>query len=73
MTFSERHRWNDPVRFQFKTERTCRRCDTTRVTRHEPGQRVWIEFWRDGERIPSESTPLCDARLEDRKLEIAAS
>ena len=54
-----RHSWGDPVRFQFKTERTCANCDITKVTRHEPGEQPWLEFWRDGERIVTDRTPEC--------------
>lgn len=61
---STRHKWGEPVRFQFKTERQCTRCPLVRVTRHEPGKLAWVEWWRDGDRVHSELTPLCDASLE---------
>lgn len=54
-----RHSWGDPVRFEFKTERTCTKCGITKVTRHEPGVRPWLEFFRDLERIQCELTPAC--------------
>lgn len=63
-----RHKWprrGDEVRFQFKTERTCARCELTRVTKHDdPRGLPWIEWWRDGEQIRHAATPPCDARLE---------
>lgn len=67
MSASTRHRWGDPVRFQFKTERECARCGTIKVTRHEPGVQPWQEFYRDLDRIPGEGTPACDARNEARQ------
>lgn len=59
-----RHRWGEPNRLQFKTERACLHCDLVKVTRHEPGILPWIEWWRDGERIVSAATPPCGARIE---------
>jgi hypothetical protein len=60
-----RHRWGAPQRFPFKTERECLRgCGIVRVTRHEAegGHDVhWTEFWRDGEQLPGEGTPPCEA------------
>lgn len=53
-----RHSWSSPERFPRKTERVCVRCDLVKVTRHESG-RHWVEFWRDGERVPAERTPAC--------------
>ena len=73
---STRHKWpekgnrfftSDRVPFHFKTERDCKRCGMTKVTRHETqGTRDvhWVEFWRDGDQINSELTPMCDARFE---------
>ena len=65
---STRHKWpaaGAEVRFRFKTERTCSRCDLTKVTRHDdPNGRPWPEWWRDGERIQHGATPPCDARCE---------
>lgn len=60
-----RHRWGDPVRFEHKTERTCIHCGMRKVTRKEPPQ-FWTEFWRDLEKIETESTPPC------QRMEIAA-
>lgn len=56
-----RHRWDDPVRFQYKTECECTVCHIVKVTRHEPGEQPWLEFYRDGERIWCERTPECSA------------
>ncbi|MGD9766789.1 MAG: hypothetical protein AB7U62_04020 [Pseudolabrys sp.] len=55
-----RHSWCEPVRFPLKTERECRQCDVVRVTRHEPGERAWQEFWKHGTRIKCDRTPPCD-------------
>lgn len=55
-----RHSWGAPVRFPYKTERSCTKCDVVKVTRHEPGQIPWIEFWRDAERIETAKTPPCE-------------
>jgi len=56
------HRWSDPVRFPLKSERCCTRdgCPIVKVTRHEPAERPWIEYWRDGERVAGERTPPCE-------------
>lgn len=54
-----RHRWGEPVRFPYKTERTCVACGVVKVTRHEPGEQPWLEFYRGLERIPCERTPPC--------------
>lgn len=54
-----RHRWGDASYFQYKTERACTVCNVVKVTRHEPGEHPWLEFWRDGERIPGDLTPPC--------------
>ena len=60
-----KHRWGEPVTFPFKTERECLNgCRTIKVTRHESegGHAVaWREFWRDGEQLPGERTPACEA------------
>jgi hypothetical protein len=56
-----RHHWGDPVRFPFKTERTCENCSITKVTRHEPSEHPWLEFYRDGVRIVCDHTPECVA------------
>jgi hypothetical protein len=64
---STRHRWDEPVRFERKTERECSRCGMVKVTRREweCGRDVyWTEFWRDLDRVDKEGeTPPCDARL----------
>ena len=56
-----RHRWGEPARFPYKTERTCiaHGCGITKVTRHEPDVHPWLEFFRDGQRIVCERTPSC--------------
>lgn len=56
-----RHHWGEPVRFEYKTERTCTLCDLVKVTRHEPGQHPWLEFYRGLERIDCDRTPPCEA------------
>jgi hypothetical protein len=57
---SGRHSWGEPERFLHKSERECRNgCGVIKVTRHEGGAH-WIEFWRDGERIPGKRTPICE-------------
>lgn len=56
----QRHRWADPVRYPYKTERTCLNCDLVKVTRHEPGEHPWLEFWRNGERVICDRTPMCE-------------
>ena len=54
-----RHKWSEPSRFQYKTERECLRCGLMKVTQKPTDRLAWIEFWSDGERIPSEATPAC--------------
>ena len=54
-----RHKWGDPARFQYKTETTCSICGITKITRHEPGEYPWLEFFRDGVRIEGDRTPEC--------------
>lgn len=56
---STRHRWGEPDRLQFKTERECTRCGLVKVTRHEPGVLPWVEFWRACERVPGDGMPPC--------------
>lgn len=57
-----RHKWSDPVRYPYKTERTCLNgCGIVRVTQHPDMMTAWREFYRDGERIEGEGTPGCDA------------
>lgn len=65
---TKRHRWGDAQRFInearpdiSKTERPCIHpgCNIIRVTRHESGEH-WVEFWKDGERIDCERTPVCE-------------
>lgn len=55
-----RHFWGDPVRFQYKTERTCLLCGIVKVTRHEPDALPWLEFYRGLEKIDCEKTPKCE-------------
>lgn len=59
-TNSRRHRWADPVRFPYKTERTCMICGIVKVTRHEPDKYPWNEFYRGVDRIECERTPECE-------------
>lgn len=56
-----RHSWGEPLRFPYKTARSCIVCGIVKVTRHEAGVRPWLEFYRDGERIECERTPECTA------------
>jgi hypothetical protein len=57
----KRHRWSEPVRFLYKTERSCLDCDIVKVTRHEPVG-TWIEFWRGFDRVSVEITPECSTQ-----------
>jgi hypothetical protein len=58
-----RHSWGEPMRFQHKTERECRRCGMVKVTRHQTFENVWTEFWRNGEeKIEGKGTPVCTGR-----------
>lgn len=57
-----RHSWGDPLRLEYRTERSCRRCGMMKVTVHE--QIIWTEFHRDGQQIEHDRTPPCDARLD---------
>lgn len=68
------HRWSDPVRFPFKTERHCIRegCPIVKVTRHEPAEPAWREWWREGERLPDGPTPACAGRADAPRPEAAA-
>jgi hypothetical protein len=64
MSGARRHSWGEPERFVNKTERTCCRCDVVKVTRHEPFERSWVEFWRDGDRLQCQGTPPCEGGRE---------
>ncbi len=55
-----RHSWAEPIRFPYKTERTCVLCGLTKVTRHEPGELPWLEFFRGLEKIECDRTPVCE-------------
>jgi hypothetical protein len=57
-----RHCWGEPMRFRFKTERTCLSCGLVKVTRRDAGDCAipWVEFWRDGVRVEAKGTPACD-------------
>ena len=61
---STRHRWGERVPLPNRTNRHCQRCGLVRVTRHEPNEMPWIEWWRDDARIRSELTPPCDGRFD---------
>ncbi|MDP2410372.1 MAG: hypothetical protein Q8M26_08805 [Pseudolabrys sp.] len=56
-----RHKWGEAKRFPYKTEVSCERCQIVKVTRHEPSVRPWLEFYRDGERVNCERTPVCES------------
>lgn len=60
ITKPRRHSWDEPVRFAYKTERTCNRCHICKVTRHEPGQQPWIEFYRGLDKLSVDKTPECE-------------
>ena len=45
---STRHQWSAACRTAYRTTRECHRCGLVKVTRHEPGERAWQEFERDG-------------------------
>lgn len=63
-----RHRWGARTVFQFKTERECLRgCGIVKVTRHEPGQLPWQEFWRGLDKIECEGTPPCEAVAQQQE------
>lgn len=59
----QRHKWGEPMRWRFKTERSCEHCDVVKVTRHEPGQHPWQEYFRGLDLIVTENnrTPACVA------------
>lgn len=65
MTF--RHRWSDPVRFQYKSERTCLNgCGIVKVTHHESGEH-WVDYWRGMERLGTIGrTPPCLDKIDAR-------
>jgi hypothetical protein len=54
-----KHRWGEPARHRTKTERVCLHCGLVKVTRHEPGRRPWLEWWRGLDKIVSDATPPC--------------
>lgn len=61
-----KHKWGEPVGFQFKTERSCLRpgCNLVKVTVHQPTEIPWREWWCDGARVVSETTPPCTGEIE---------
>ena len=61
-----RHRWSAPMRFRLKTERVCATCGLVKVTRHEPGEWPWTEFWRGLERVPAAASPPCAGEAAKR-------
>ena len=63
MTASQRHSWSEPHRTEYRTERVCVRCELIRVTRHEPGQMPWTEWWRGDAQIFCAGTPPCTAKI----------
>ncbi len=59
-----KYRWASPSRPDLNnTFRICKKCGLVRVTRHEPDNRPqhWIEFHRDGRKLPAIKTPVCEA------------
>ena len=70
-----RHSWGAAVRYAFKTERACARCPAVKVTRHEPGQLPWQEYWLcpAGEpvRVAGGRAPPCAAKNLE-KMGVAA-
>lgn len=55
-----RHKWGEPSRDTYRTERKCQHCDLVKVTRHEPGELPWIEFEFDGQKVDwGGKTPPC--------------
>lgn len=72
---SLQHRWPDRIVInEHETHRPCPRCGIIQVTRHEPGERPWKEFKRDGLIVAraGQGTPVCDARLEKSVVEALA-
>lgn len=65
-----RHRWSDPVRFQYKSERTCLNgCGIVKVTHHESGEH-WVDYWRGMERLGATGrTPACTPKVNARPSE----
>jgi hypothetical protein len=63
------HRWSEPQRDHFRTERFCKRCDLVKVTRHEPSVLPWVEFERDGKRVIFEGgrTPPCEEAVSNEQ------
>jgi hypothetical protein len=58
-----KHQWDQPVRPDLNnTYRTCRKCGLVKVTRHEEDNtpRHWIEWERDGAKVTSVKTPVCE-------------
>ena len=58
-----RHRWGVKARFEHKTEQECGRCGIVKVSRNEwqAGRNLyWTEYWRNLERIDTNSrAPRC--------------
>lgn len=55
----KRHSWGAPMRFPYKTERSCvNGCGIVEVKRHDGGKH-WTEYWRDEEKIATDKTPEC--------------
>jgi len=59
-----RHRWGEPHRTEHETSRACLRCGLIRVTRHDGPGFPWVEWHRDGLRVPAERTPPCEVTAE---------
>jgi hypothetical protein len=63
-----RHKWSDPHRTEYRTERTCIKCGITKTTRHDGDGFPWIEFYRDDHRIVTDNnrTPECEQQQEQK-------
>lgn len=62
-----RHSWSEPDREERRTTRVCRYCGLRKITRHEPGEFPWTEWYRaDGARlVMSSGTPACERAEAD--------
>jgi len=60
MEKAPRHKWGEPRRDVYRTERKCKICDLVKVTRHEPHCFPWVEFEFDGQKVDwGGKTPPC--------------
>lgn len=59
MARAGQHSWTqEPHREERHSDRACYHCGLVRRTRHE-GNQHWIEFHRNGVRVPGKATPPC--------------